>query len=222
MKLERTLYLIIASLILISIVFDFFGFKWGFVISKPLTTIAIIGIPLLLIKSKKNAYQRLTIIALIWCCIGDVLLLDKAYFLFGLIAFLIGHLILIWSFIQKNGFLTYKVPALILLIYGASMYGFLLPYLGEMRIPVSVYILVIMAMAWQGISAYLKASTKEHKCILIGVMLFMLSDSILAIDLFYKSFYTSGIWVLASYWTALFFIAKASTSDLAYELSEQS
>lgn len=211
MHLPKVISVLILCSALLAIMFNFLEYKWAFILFKPLTAIAIIAYIWISVKGVWTRYQKLTFIALAWCCLGDILLLDRSLFLFGLIAFLIGHLFLIGSFVAKNGWLNFTNPGLALVIYGGCFSAFLFPHLGNMRIPVTCYVVVIMLMVWQGVNSYLLKPSPDHRYILIGVVFFMVSDSILAVDLFYQSFPTSGIWVLSTYWGALFLIAKACT-----------
>ena len=61
-------------------------------IFKPLTTILIIGFPLLFWNDAKPKYNITILIALVFCLVGDVFLLDDDMFIYGLGSFLIGHL----------------------------------------------------------------------------------------------------------------------------------
>ena len=78
-------------------------------ISKPLATLLVISIPIFL-KSHQSKYKTYIITGLFFCLIGDVALLFKDFFILGLVAFLIAHLIFIRAFIVFYGFIkNYKI-----------------------------------------------------------------------------------------------------------------
>lgn len=86
---------------------------------------------------------------LICCWVGDVLLamLDQKMFRMGLIAFLIGHILYIGAFYQVSQLKYWPwAGALPILLISGSVYFWLRPHLGSMKIPVSVYVLVISVM----------------------------------------------------------------------------
>ena len=88
----------------LAIYFGLYEDKTLFMFLKPLTTILVIT--LLLFASKNSNIQlgnRVTI-ALVFCLLGDILLLFEAYFLFGLVAFLIAHVLFSVAFVQYKGF----------------------------------------------------------------------------------------------------------------------
>lgn len=69
--------------------------------------------------------------------------------------------------------------------------------------------LIILFMAWQGIGMYLKERTTAFAFIAIGVLLFMFSDSMIAVNKFKTPFELSGLVILSTYWLAITLIANA-------------
>jgi len=136
--------------------------------------------------------------------LGDILLeLNRSeYFVFGLAAFLMAHLFYIAVFIRKP---VVKKPgsiiALVIIAYGMILGAVLIPNLGSMMIPVVAYLIVILAM---GISASLGA--ENHIFIIIGALLFILSDSIIAVNKFLTPVPFSSLWIMTIYYSAQFFI----------------
>jgi uncharacterized membrane protein YhhN len=156
-------------------------------------------------------YWIYTVIALIFCLGGDILLMWEELFVFGLISFLVGHLFFILSFMVIDGIKINKWPLIILSLYGLIFYLFIFKNLGSLAIPVLVYILVIVYMGWQGISLYLWRKDAPYRMIATGVILFLLSDSLLALNKFKAPFELSGVVVLSADWLAMGFLANAST-----------
>ncbi len=140
--------------------------------------------------------------------LGDILLeLDRsAYFVFGLAAFLIAHVFYITVFMRKP---VLKKPGSIIVLgiiaYGLVLGSILIPHLGSMMIPVVAYLIVILAM---GISASIGAS--NHFFIIIGACLFILSDSIIAVNKFLTPVPFSSIWIMTIFYSAQFFIISGS------------
>jgi uncharacterized membrane protein YhhN len=176
---------------------------------KPLTTVLVILLPLIFGRKAPKAYWFLTVSGLLLCLVGDIFLLDSANFVFGLAAFLVAHMLFTVSFVALDKFKLYWTPLLILFLIGLGYYYFLYPYLESLAIPVFLYFLFIVVMCWQGISLYIWKKTRAHSMIAIGVLLFLLSDSILALNKFVAPFDWSGILVLSTYWAAVALIANA-------------
>lgn len=177
-------------------------------IFKPLTTVLVILL-VLLAKGDDVRFKRTLILALCFCLLGDILLLKNEYFVFGLGAFLIGHLLFAKGFIRLRGFQRNPFVALLLLIIGIGLYAWLYPDLGALKYPVTTYVLVILFMAWQGMGLYVQEKTRAYGFIAFGVVLFMFSDSMIAIDKFKVPFEFSGVVILSTYWLAIALIANA-------------
>jgi uncharacterized membrane protein YhhN len=75
------------------------------------------------------------------------------------------------------------VDGLLLLLVAGMVFGLLWGQLGEMRIPVFCYMLVIIAMAWVAAGAWHASLTAGSAAALVGALMFLFSDSMLALDL---------------------------------------
>lgn len=182
-------------------------------ILKPLTTILIVLLALKIGTKSIRPYFQLSIAALVFCLIGDSLLLNPDFFVFGLVAFLIGHLLFAASFISKVGVSKNIWPLLPLLAFAIGFYIYMYEGLGALAMPVAVYIGVIVMMSWQGISMRYKQPSWDHDLIAIGVLLFMLSDSILAYNKFVNPLDYSAIYILSTYWAAILLLAYATSGS---------
>lgn len=211
MKLKIWSSLIIISA-LSAIFFQYTGTQEYYNYTKALTTILIVLVPILFSKNSSIKYKNLIIIGLLFCLIGDIFLLDNAYFIAGLASFLVGHLIFTYAFLSLNGFQKkYGIFAILLLI-GLSYFYYLKSSLGEITVPVGIYILVIVLMNWQALSLYSLERNKAHLMICIGAILFLISDSILAFDKFKQPFSFAGILIITTYWTAICMFAYSTIS----------
>lgn len=181
-----------------------------FMFFKPLTTVLIIAMLFLAPKKSNLKLGRMVTIALLFCLLGDVLLLFEYYFLFGLVAFLMAHILFSVAFIQYKGFYKNRVSFLILFGIAMALFFWLKPGLRDLLLPVFIYVLVITFMAWQGVGLYLREMNHPHALMAMAVLLFMLSDTLLAIAKFKTPFYLSGPLILTTYWMSITLIANAT------------
>ncbi len=176
---------------------------------KPLTTILIIGVA---VASARHSgfYQIAMIAALGLCLLGDILLLDDATFLWGLVSFLFGHVCFIAGFTYENsisgGILAGAWALALLAAYGVAIYLLLSPGLQKMKLPVAFYMAAILVMSWQAITFGINIRGAAWLAS-AGSLLFVSSDSILAFNRFRKNFYFAELLVLSTYWTSLILMA---------------
>jgi uncharacterized membrane protein YhhN len=147
--------------------------------------------------------------ALVFSSLGDALLdLDPArLFIKGLLAFLVAHLIYILLFVRNWVWpLRPKRWQLALLaavlIYSLLLSLWLAPSLGDLAGPVMFYVCVITVMA---VSAILAGYSTPW--VYSGVILFLISDSILAVNKFKAPAPLSGYLIWATYYLAQYGIA---------------
>mgnify|MGYP003578562071 CR=1 FL=1 len=147
--------------------------------------------------------------ALAFSSLGDALLdLDpERLFIKGLLAFLAAHFIYILLFV-RNWVRPLRPKAWQLALVGAVLiYNLLLslwlaPSLGAVAGPVMFYVCVITAMA---VSAILAGFAKPW--VYTGVILFLISDSILAVNKFKSPMPMGGYLIWTTYYLAQFGIA---------------
>lgn len=168
------------------------------------------------VKSEKFETKKWLLSALLFSWIGDCILLfaDKSelYFIFGLVAFLIAHILFIILFIkQKSENKNIKKPlfwvgCIGVLLYLAKMLSLLLPTLGDLKIPVSIYALTISIMVVMALKGAFNWQNKSKYIVLIGAVFFVISDSILAINKFYTPIDLASFWLMLTYLMAQFCI----------------
>ena len=136
--------------------------------------------------------------------VGDVLLLYPGLFVPGLVAFLVAHLCYLKLLTMDAKLLPSRSALLRCLLAGALLYSVLflngLPM--DMRIPVGLYVAVIALMAAQAWGRRMQLQDSGSLLTAVGATLFMLSDSVLAIDKFVSPLPYAGLWVMASYYAA--------------------
>ena len=174
-----------------------------YAIFKPITTLLIITLSIIIYKKQKTRYTLFTTIALLFALIGDILLIGDQYFIFGLGAFLFAHIFFTIAFSTVKKFFTKPTYLAILLSIGGVYYYFLFPHLEGYQIPVIVYLLTIVIMNWQAIS--LSTDKKQNNIQMLGVaaLLFSFSDGVIAYDKFVEPLTYSSILILPTYWMAI-------------------
>ena len=164
-------------------------------------------VPVLLLSfyaSVKNKGNFKIIGALVLSTMGDILLIfeGRPFFILGLLSFLLAHVLYVLIFRSNVGRLKLDVYtvgcSLFILAYYFSFMCFLWPYLGAMRIPVLAYAFVISGMLWMALQL-LRSTSSFRWHIVLGALFFVVSDSLLSIQLFYSSFELAHFYVMISY-----------------------
>ena len=159
--------------------------------------------------SNTKQLNKYFILGLFFSFLGDLSLLGtgEVYFIFGLLFFLIAHVFYIIMVLRliparkPKDFIMAGVPFLLLFLV---LMNVLFAGLGSMKIPVIIYAMTISFFGIVSLLLYLQSKTKISLLLLVGVLIFISSDTILALNLFYKtqSFYPLLImmtYVLAQY-----------------------
>ena len=173
-------------------------------VTKPAIVIALLLFFVKHSQTQTRFIKRNTILALVFSWLGDVLLMfvetSPHFFTLGLVAFLLAHVMYIRVFLKHRN--PRKSPIafiLIMVLYAVGMFYFLREGLGSMLVPVLVYMTVILSMST---SAYLRkgmVNSASYNWVLMGAFLFMLSDSILALNKFYQPLPYSNISIMLTY-----------------------
>ncbi|MDO8696450.1 MAG: lysoplasmalogenase [Pseudomonas sp.] len=179
-------------------------------LSKPLPLIALL---LWVRLAPAGSYRRWISLGLLLSLAGDMLLEWPAdLFVFGLGAFLLGHLCFLLAYLGDT-----RRPALPALAsaaaFGLGMFGLLAQNgLGPLQLPVALYALTISGMLWRALarlgvpgiarrSAWLGAG---------GALLFVLSDSLIGINRFVGPFAGADLAIILTYWAGQFGIAASA------------
>jgi uncharacterized membrane protein YhhN len=175
---------------------------------KPLTMIWIILIAIQAQNPISAFYQYMIIAGLLCSLVGDIfLMLPADRFIPGLLSFLVAHLFYIAAFASGGMRLSELWYAIPFLLYGSIMIWILSPHLGKMKLPVLVYMLVILVMAWQALSRWMETGRKESALAFCGAILFAASDSILAVNRFKGGVPSAPLYILSTYFAAQWLIA---------------
>jgi uncharacterized membrane protein YhhN len=182
--------------------------RWMFYVLKPLTMV-LICLTAILGGNGLTVYKMMIIAGLVCSLAGDIfLMLPTDRFLPGLIAFLLAHLCFITAFASDINSLSWW-PLIPLIIWAIVFYLFISPALGKLKIPVIIYVVIILIMTWLAWERWIQTKQTEILLVLIGAVLFAISDTFLAIDRFRGVFKSARALRLAVYFAAQWLIASS-------------
>lgn len=176
-------------------------------VCKPLTML----LAMLLVRRRLDAsqagqhFQRLLLAALLASLTGDVfLMLPGNFFLPGLASFLLAHLCYIALFRQGAPWFASRRGLFGTLAAGTAMYAWVWPGLGDplLKVAVACYVGVIALMVAQALGRAASLGHRAATAVALGAVLFMLSDSLIAINRFVTPLPLAPLWVLSSYYAA--------------------
>ncbi|HKR01033.1 MAG TPA: lysoplasmalogenase [Pyrinomonadaceae bacterium] len=178
---------------------------------KPLTIVFIILIALQPKYAVSSFYKYAIIAGLLFSLAGDIfLMLPTDRFMEGLLSFFVAHLFYIAALTYESGPELSILSAVPFLIYGSQMLRVLWPHLGKLRLPVMAYMLVILLMGWTAASRRLLTDQEGSLLSFIGALLFIASDSVLAIDKFKGRLRSAQLIILSTYFMAQWLIALST------------
>jgi uncharacterized membrane protein YhhN len=203
----RALSLIYFFAGIIFIVLEFSQVFWPGVAVKALIMPLLISI--LWINSRQGNFGSswLMLTALLFSWAGDIALeftrQHEMMFLVGLLCFMMTQILYFVVFYRtpgiSNGIRKLLIFIIPVYIYGAGLLFYLYDDLGDMRIPVIVYALVILTMLAGAVSRIGKAGRISFALVLCGAILFVLSDSMIAINKFSYPFSGARIAIMSTY-----------------------
>jgi uncharacterized membrane protein YhhN len=204
----------------IDIVAIWYGFSNIHFLVKPLLIPSLI---LMLVFSKSGANNKWWLLTgLFFSFLGDVFLLYEykapLFFIFGLASFLITHVCYIIWFVKIKSLqksLLRQQPWVTALVagYGCSLILLLYPGLGDLKIPVIIYAAVICFMLLCSLHVFYKTGRPSNVYFVTGALLFVVSDSLLAVNKFLNPFPLAGIFIMLTYCAAQFFIVMGFISN---------
>lgn len=180
-------------------------------IFKPLTMVLIIIIAVLADNPPSKRYKVAVIAGLLFSITGDAfLMLPLDLFIAGLLSFLVAQLIYTYAFSSGKPMQFKFIPLLLFLVYGVLIFLILFPGLNGLAIPVAVYLVVILTMAYTAFNQWSQERSRWAVFAFIGAVLFVISDSILALNKFGEPFYAARALTLSTYYTAQWLISNSN------------
>ncbi|MEO9076134.1 MAG: lysoplasmalogenase [Gelidibacter sp.] len=162
-------------------------------------------------KELTSKTKVMTLAALVFSLMGDVLLMfvDQSpnFFMFGLASFFLAHVFYIVIFLKRRNTKTNSAGLItILVVYAIGLFYLLRNSLGDLLIPVIFYIIIILIMVITAFLRQEKVSKISFILVFLGAILFVISDSILALNKFYMPLRFSSISIMLTYALAQYFI----------------
>lgn len=224
-----SLYFVVLLLELLSeILMDFKGLAYGLWIFKPMLMPILMYWYYHVSQKASKRFDKIILLAFFFSWLGDIFLMPAIFpesigFLLGLGSFLFAHLMYLIAFTKttiSSASILLKRPhlAIVFLLFGISLIFYLKrqahPDFLPMEIPVIVYASVIMMMVIMAINRYNKVVHASFKWVLIGALLFMFSDTFIALNKFSSIFegkqYIAKLIIMPLYAIGQYWIAKGS------------
>lgn len=183
-------------------------------ITKPALMLLLAGYYYQEKKTTLDNMDKWMLLALFFSWLGDIFLMFSAeiFFLLGLGAFLITHLLYIFLFkkdFQIKDKVNFSVAFAMLTLYGFGLLKNVLPKLpSDMLIPVAIYAFTILTMVITAVGRKGNVSRESHNLILIGAVSFMISDSLIAMNKFVSELPNANIWIMLLYMVGQLLIVK--------------
>lgn len=155
--------------------------------------------------------------ALAFAWLGDVFLMfdGTTYFQLGLGSFLLMQVgyTLVFRNTRQRATPSYGLLALVC-AFALGVLLLIWPNLGAMRLPVVVYLLAIAVMVLTTLFRRGKVPAQSFWWVFGGAVLFMISDSLIAIEKFYGPVPLREWWVMSTYLAAQYLIVEGLLLEL--------
>ncbi len=169
-------------------------------LTKPLASTGFVGAAIVA-GAEHKPFGQWILGALVFSWLGDVLLIPHSTFLFGLGAFLIGHLLFAAAFLQRGVSPNASaIAAIVAALLALPVGRWLLPHVDrKMRTPVIAYMTAISVMVSLAVGSHAHAAAPIA---LGGAIAFYLSDLSVARDRFVAPGFVNRLWGLPLYYAA--------------------
>jgi len=198
--------------------------EWLILLTKPLLLTSLSLWFYLRNRPLRSTFQRFLLLGLVFSIGGDSLLMlvengprQDYFFLLGLGSFLLAQLSYAYAFLHFPGAASGDVARRPLRALPFAL--FLIGILGglwagipaSMKLPVTLYALAIVTMATTAFNLRGLISREHFLGLMAGVLLFVLSDSFIAINKFGQPLSSARLWIMGTYLFGQFLIAYNSS-----------
>lgn len=200
------IYFVVTALDLIGVGLDM---EWLVRICKPLMMTSLMAFYWVVSSRRSKLYLG----ALFFSLLGDIFLLDKeGMFLLGIGAFLITQILFIVLVLKRSS--AFSRPKLILsaipfLIYLVLLMQTLAPTLEDLFYPVLIYGSVISLFGITAMNYHLNHRNASSRILLAGAILFIMSDSMIALNKFYSPHMIYPVAIMLTYALAQYLICHS-------------
>jgi uncharacterized membrane protein YhhN len=172
-----------------------------------------------LIFSKKKSFTVPVLLAFFFSWVGDNFLMfsgrNELFFFAGVGGFFLAQITYIYIFTRyseekRKGYLR-KNPLIIalFLLYVGGIYYLLLPGLeGIMKPVILVYAISLMGMSMMALNRRGRVNPSSFRFVFTGSILFLVSDSMIAINKFTTEIPLAGFWIMITYILAQYLIMR--------------
>lgn len=214
-KIFLYLFVVISVAVLAT---NFVSIPWVYLICKPALMITLALHYVVTTRANSEPLSRSLMIALFFSCVGDTLLMLEAYnpdcFMFGLGSFLVAHIFYILTYRQHQSADTsnelqgiQKIRfAFPIILSGTGLVVVLYNRLGALQLPVLVYAIVLTTMVVTALFRFGKTTASSFGLVFAGAILFMMSDSLIAIHKFLEPLSMASVWIMTTYIAAQYLI----------------
>jgi uncharacterized membrane protein YhhN len=168
---------------------------------------------------KKKAFTVPVLLAFFFSWAGDNLLMfsekNELFFYAGVGGFFLAQLsyIYVFSSYSESGARGYlqrnMLPGVLFLAYVAGVYYLLYPALeGIMKPVILVYALSLIGMSMMALNRKGRVSHASFLPVFIGSILFVISDTMIALDKFLTGIPLAGFWIMITYISAQYLIMR--------------
>ena len=183
-------------------------------ITKPLIVLSLIFY--FKASVEETPINKLVVFSLAMSVFGDALLIyqhnHSLFFIAGLGAFLLAHIGYAWinfnlvnDDVRKFRLMWQDAP---IILVGFLVFLLIKDGVGDLRIPVLSYIAVIAIMGVTARQRWNRVDKESFWFIMCGASMFMVSDTLLAMNKFVEPFPQSGLSIMLTYTLAQFLIVK--------------
>lgn len=184
---------------------------------KPLIMIWV-AIYFMIFKRKKT-FVLPVLLAFFFSWLGDIFLMfsgkNELFFFAGVGGFFCAQLTYIYTFTtysEKGGKGYLQKNPLLVLVFLAYLGGILIllfPGLeGMMKPIIIVYALSLIGMSMMALNRMGRVGRRSYLLVFVGSILFLLSDSMIALNKFYAEFWLAGFWIMITYIAAQYLIMR--------------
>lgn len=211
----QLLFLLYGCIAVCDVLFIYFNYPTLRWFTKPLLMPLLAAAFYVATVNKKGRMFWFILAALFLSWAGDLFLQMNNLFIPGLISFLLAHVFYILYFLSihpgKKGLFQFQpLIGLPVLIYIVLFLYFLYPFLDALKIPVTVYGITIGSMLLMSLHVRRKTSDAAATYFFTGAFLFVISDSVLAVNLFAVKHVLLSLCVMITYASAQYFIVKGT------------
>lgn len=210
-KIALFAFILVSVLDLLGIIFKIESLLYVF---KPFVMLALLFLYTSSVSDKNKWYST----ALIFSFFGDVFLMYSGQlpFKIGLISFLIAHILfirIVTQRIKKVSFLSILTAVIPFAVFLSLLIYTIKDSLGELLVPVIIYGFTISMFGVVSLINYVETKSAKSIWMLIGAIVFMISDTLLAINKFYLPKEIFGVLIMGTYIIAQYLIYRSMVLD---------